>query len=142
MDDIQWVADRFEEHRARLRAVAYRMLGSVADAEGFRSILAWSPYQRIQDGTRYPAVLLTAGSRDPRVDPFHARKLAARLQAATASKFPVLLRVSDLGHGVGSGLDAVADEEADLFAFVMHELGVVWRAPRAPSRIPAPRPAG
>ena len=115
--------------------------GTVADPGELQALLAYSPYQHVADGTRYPAVLLTAGNRDPRVDAFHARKMAARLQAATGSRFPVLLRVSDLGHGIGSGLDEVAAEEGDVYAFILHELGVVWRPPRAPRPAVPTKPA-
>ncbi|HET6921762.1 MAG TPA: prolyl oligopeptidase family serine peptidase [Anaeromyxobacteraceae bacterium] len=69
---------------------------------------------------------------DPRAAAWHARKMAARLQAATASGRPVLLRVSDSGHGIGSPLDERIAETADLYAFFLHELGVHWKPPPAP----------
>src|SRR5690606_30759159 len=59
--------------------------GSAEDPEQFEWLYAYSPYHRVQDGVRYPAVLLTAGENDTRVHAMHARKMAARLQAATAS---------------------------------------------------------
>ena len=70
-------------------------------------------------------MLLTTGANDPRVDPYHSRKMTARLQAATASDRPILLRASaDVGHGMGSPLGAVIDEAADSYAFLLHELGM------------------
>ena len=102
--------------------------GTVKDPALFQALRAYSPYHRVKDGTRYPAVLLTAGNRDPRVDAWHARKMAARLQAATASGRPVLLRVSDSGHGMGSALDERIAETADRYAFFLHELSVPWKA--------------
>jgi prolyl oligopeptidase len=60
-------------------------------------------YQHVKDGTAYPAVLLITGANDPRVAPWELLKMTARLQAATSSKNPILLRVDyDAGHGIGS----------------------------------------
>ncbi|HEX3480730.1 MAG TPA: prolyl oligopeptidase family serine peptidase [Kofleriaceae bacterium] len=99
--------------------------GTVKDPALFRALYAYSPYHRVTDGVAYPAVLLTTGANDPRVDPYHSRKMTARLQAATSSDRPILLRASaDVGHGIGSPLGAVIDEAADSYAFVMHELGM------------------
>ena len=73
--------------------------GTVKDPDQFKALMAYSPYHHVKDGTRYPAVLLTSGANDPRVDPYHARKMTARLQAATGSGLEVLLRASgDTGH--------------------------------------------
>jgi len=105
--------------------------GTVKDPAQFRALHAYSPYHRVKDGTPYPAVLLTAGTRDPRVDAYHARKMAARLQAATSSRNPILLRVSDFGHGIGTALDERIGEIADVYAFLFEELGVRVRAPGA-----------
>lgn len=63
--------------------------GTVKQPEQFRAIYAHSPYHHIQDGTAYPAVFLLAGENDPRVSPANSRKMAARLQAATAFGLPV-----------------------------------------------------
>jgi prolyl oligopeptidase len=77
--------------------------GSVKDADGFKALQAMDAYQHVKDNTAYPAVLLIAGANDPRVDPWHLFKMAARLQAATSSKNPILLRIDyDAGHGMGS----------------------------------------
>jgi prolyl oligopeptidase len=75
------------------------------------------------DGTRYPAVLLTGGENDPRVDSWQAKKMAARLQAAGGGR-PVLLRISGFGHGMGTPLDERVAEYADVYAFLLTELGV------------------
>ena len=76
-------------------------------------------------GTAYPAVLLATAESDTRVDPMHARKMAARLQAATSSGRPVLLRLeSRAGHGAGKPLSKVLDELTDTWTFVFSELGV------------------
>jgi prolyl oligopeptidase len=77
--------------------------GSVKDADGFKALDAMDAYQHVKDGTAYPAVLLITGANDPRVDPWQLFKMTARLQAATSSKNPILLRIDyDAGHGMGS----------------------------------------
>ncbi len=77
--------------------------GSVKDPDGFKAVYAMDAYQHVKDGTAYPTVLLITGINDPRVDPVELFKMTARLQAATASKNPILLRVDpDAGHGIGS----------------------------------------
>lgn len=94
--------------------------GSIADPAGFRALKAIDSYQAVQDGVAYPAVLLTTGLTDSRVAPFHAAKMAARLQAASSSGKPVLLRVDfDSGHGMGTTRAQQDDEAADTFAFIL-----------------------
>jgi prolyl oligopeptidase len=100
-------------------------------AEEFAWLHAYSPYHRVHEGTCYPAVLLTAAEGDTRVDPLHARKMAAALQHASAceAERPVLLRQEHrAGHGVGKPLHKQADEAADVLTFVSWQLG----APAAP----------
>jgi prolyl oligopeptidase len=79
----------------------------------------------VRDGVAYPAVLLATAESDTRVDPMHARKMAARLQAATGADRPILLRLeSKAGHGAGKPLTKVIDELTDSWTFVFSELGV------------------
>ena len=100
-------------------------LGTVKDPALFRALYAYSPYHHVADGAAYPAILLTTGANDPRVDPYNSRKMTARLQAASSSGRPILLRASDdVGHGIGSPLGAVIEEAADSYAFLMSELGM------------------
>jgi len=101
--------------------------GTVADPELFRAMRAYSPYHNVEDGVAYPAVLLTAGEFDPRVDAYHAKKMTARLQAATSSSQPVLLRIESGGHGLGSPLDQQVSELADVYAFLFDRLGIGYR---------------
>ena len=103
--------------------------GTVTDPELFRVLHSYSPYHNVADALAYPAVLLTAGEFDPRVDPYHAKKLAARVQAATTSGEPVLLRMEAGGHGLTSSLDQRIDEKADMFAFVFDRLGIGYQVP-------------
>jgi prolyl oligopeptidase len=99
--------------------------GTVKDETQFNALRAYSPLHNVKDGTAYPAVLFMTGANDPRVDPYHSRKMTARLQAATASERPILLRASaDVGHGMGTPLGAEIEETSDLLAFFFHELGV------------------
>jgi prolyl oligopeptidase len=77
--------------------------GTVKDPDGFKYLYAEDAYQHVKNGTPYPTVMLITGANDPRVDPWQLFKMTARLQAATSSKNPVLLRVdTDAGHGIGS----------------------------------------
>ena len=99
--------------------------GTVKDEAQFRAMHAYSPFHNVKDGTAYPAILFTTGANDPRVDPYHSRKMVARLQAATTSDRPILLRASaDVGHGMGTPLAAEIEETADMLAFLFHELDV------------------
>jgi prolyl oligopeptidase len=99
--------------------------GSVTTEEGLRALLIIDAYLQVRDGTPYPAVLLTAGMNDPRVPAWQPAKLAARLQAATTSDRPVVLRVERHGgHGVGSTMDQENALLADELAFLLHALGL------------------
>src|SRR5256886_13224843 len=99
--------------------------GTVKDLEQFRALYAYSPFHRVVDGTKYPPVLLTSGDNDGRVNPWQSRKMAARLQAANKSDHPILLRTtSTAGHGIGTSLDERIDEEADVWAFLLEQVGI------------------
>jgi prolyl oligopeptidase len=103
--------------------------GSVKDAAQRDALAAYSPYQHVQPGVAYPATLFMTGANDPRVNPYHSRKMVARLQDATSSSAPILLRTSaNTGHGMGSPLHAIIEETIDIDAFLFHELGVTYRA--------------
>ena len=99
--------------------------GSVTDPKQFDALYAYSPYHHVKDGVAYPATLFLTGANDPRVAPYHSRKMVARLQAATSSDAPILLRTSaNTGHGQGSPLAAVIEEQTDIFTFLVRELGI------------------
>jgi prolyl oligopeptidase len=99
--------------------------GTIKDKAQFDALYAYSPYHHVKDGTAYPAVMLTAGANDGRVDPYNSLKMAARLQAATSSDRPVLLRINaEAGHGQGMPQDARIDQDADVYAFLMEQLGM------------------
>jgi prolyl oligopeptidase len=99
--------------------------GGLNDKEGFQNLLEISAYYHVKDGVQYPAVLVTTGMRDPRVVPWEPGKMAARLQAATGSKRPVLLRVDyQGGHGTIGGTKAQSEELlADQYSFLLWQFG-------------------
>ena len=101
--------------------------GSVKDAAQFKALYAYSPYHHVVDGTKYPAVLMETGDNDPRVNPAQSRKFTARLQAATGSKAPILLKTfADAGHGSSSSAD-LQQQVADLYTFLFQELGLIYK---------------
>lgn len=98
--------------------------GTVKDPDLFKALYAYSPFHNVTDGAAYPAVFFLTGANDPRVDPFHSRKMTARLQAATKGG-PVLLRASeDTGHGGGTPLEEEIEQHADVYSFLARELGL------------------
>ena len=98
--------------------------GTVTDEDGFKGLYAMSAYHHVDAGKPYPAVLLTTGVHDPRVDSWQMAKMTARLQASTSSGKPILLRVDyDAGHGIGSTKSQGIDETADEWAFVLWQVG-------------------
>ena len=102
--------------------------GTAEDAAQFKFLLEYSPYQHVRPGVHYPAVLLTAGEHDSRVHPMHARKMAALLQARTATdpaERPVLLWVDrEAGHGQGKPLNLRLRSVVDQRSFLMWQLGM------------------
>jgi prolyl oligopeptidase len=99
--------------------------GSTRTEDGFKALYAMSAYHHVKDRTAYPAVLIIAGINDPRVDPWESAKMTARLQAATSSGKPVLLRVDYRGgHGfVGATLQQRQEGRADSWSFLLWQLG-------------------
>jgi prolyl oligopeptidase len=92
-----------------------------ADAEFLR---AYSPYHAVRDGVAYPATFIETAESDGRVDPMHAKKFAARLQAATGGDAPILLYVEpNAGHGAGKPRDKIVAELTDRWSFIAWRLG-------------------
>jgi prolyl oligopeptidase len=99
--------------------------GTVQDREQFEALYSYSPYHNVIDGVSYPATLFLTGANDPRVDPMQSRKMTARLQAASTSDAPILLRTSaNAGHGGGSSLDERIEQTVDVLAFLFQYLGI------------------
>ena len=104
--------------------------GSVKTEAGFKALLAMSAYANIKPGTAYPAVLLTHGVNDPRVEVWQSTKTAARLMAATTSSKPVLMRLDfDAGHGIGNTKKQQFEERADMYAFLLWQMGAAGFQP-------------
>ena len=102
--------------------------GTVKNLDHFKALYDYSPYHHVKETAALPATLFLTGANDPRVDPFHSRKMTARLQSIAASKAPILLRTSsNTGHGGGTPLSAAIEEDVDVHAFLFHQLGIVYR---------------
>ena len=100
--------------------------GSAEDAAQFEWLYAYSPYHHVAPGTKYPATLFMTGESDTRVDPMHAKKMAALLQAEAANgpERPILLRIEPkAGHGMGKPLTKLIDELTDVYAFLNWQVG-------------------
>ncbi len=101
--------------------------GTVRNAAHFKAMFAVSPYHNVKDGQAYPAVIVTTGANDPRVDAWMPAKQAARLQKAVSANpgaKPVWLRVDyQAGHGMGSSVASQLDEQADVWSFFLWQFG-------------------
>jgi prolyl oligopeptidase len=103
--------------------------GSAEDPKQFDFLYAYSPYHHVKAGTEYPAVLFMAAESDSRVDPMHARKMAALMQAEAANgqsrERPILLRIENkAGHGQGKPITKLIEEGTDVYSFLFWQLGV------------------
>ena len=117
------VLDMVRYERFRVAQLYRTEYGSASDPEQFGWLHAYSPYHRVRDGVRYPDVLLTCGEEDGRVDPMHARKMVARLQAADPISRVLLRTEPRAGHGQGKPVAKMVPEEADVWAFLLAALG-------------------
>jgi prolyl oligopeptidase len=106
--------------------------GSVKNPEQFKALYAYSPYHYVKPGAKYPAILLTVGENDLRVDPWHSSKYAAALQAASTSGLPILLlSYANAGHGgIGSSENQEVVMLADGMSFMFDQLGMPFTAPK------------
>ncbi len=99
--------------------------GSSDDPEQFKYIYAYSPYHHVKPGTEYPAILMVTGDSDTRVDPLHARKMTAMLQADNSSKRPVLLHYdTKAGHSGGEPASKEVEDLTDELSFLFWQLGM------------------
>jgi prolyl oligopeptidase len=99
--------------------------GSPDNPEEFKALRAYSPYHNIRKGAEYPPTLITTADHDDRVVPAHSFKFAAALQAAQEGKAPVMIRIqTKAGHGGGLPLSMIIDEHADVWAFIVKNLGM------------------
>ena len=103
--------------------------GSADDPKQFQWLYAYSPYHHVKPGTEYPAILFMSAESDTRVDPMHAKKMAALMQAEAANgqsrERPILLRIeTKAGHGQGKPIAKQIDENTDVFSFLFWQLGI------------------
>lgn len=92
----------------------------------FQNLAGYSPYHNLQPGTKYPATMVTTADHDDRVVPAHSFKFAARLQACQAGSNPALIRIeTNAGHGAGKPTAKIIEEQADKWAFMLHNMGVI-----------------
>ena len=99
--------------------------GSVDDAQEFKALLAYSPYQNVKANVDYPATLIITGDHDDRVFPAHSFKFAAAMQHAHPQGNPILIRIETrAGHGQGKPTTTQIDEAADVYAFILNAMRV------------------
>ena len=91
----------------------------------FDFLYAYSPLHNLEKGTRYPSTMITTGDHDDRVVPAHSFKFAAKLQEYHSGDNPVLIRIeTDAGHGAGKPISKIIEEQADIWSFTLHEMGI------------------
>jgi prolyl oligopeptidase len=104
--------------------------GCADSSKQFPFLYKYSPYHNLKKGTSYPAVMITTADHDDRVVPAHSFKFAARLQEMHMGNNPVLIRIeSKAGHGAGKPISKTIEESADVWGFVMQNLGMKFIAP-------------
>jgi prolyl oligopeptidase len=119
------LTDMLRYHKFLLAKLWIPEYGSSEDAKQYAALAAYSPYHHVKDGVAYPATIVLTGVSDSRVDPLHARKFAARLQASTSSDRPILLRVEDkAGHGAGKPRSKQVEELTDIYVFLFGQLAL------------------
>jgi prolyl oligopeptidase len=102
--------------------------GNADTASQFPYLYKYSPYHNLKSGVSYPATLVTTGDHDDRVVPAHSFKFTSRLQEYNVGNNPVLIRVeTNAGHGAGKPTSKQLDETADIWSFVMHNLGMPFK---------------
>jgi prolyl oligopeptidase len=93
----------------------------------FEYLFRYSPLHNIQSGVDYPSILVTTSDHDDRVVPAHSFKFTAEMQAKSSSKNPVLIRIeTKAGHGSGKPISKRIEESADIWTFIMDQLGMEW----------------
>jgi len=117
--------DMVNYHTFGLANIWAEEYGSSEDPEQFAYLHAYSPYHNVKQGVAYPAFLVTGSENDARVDPLHARKMVAAMQAADPDGEPhVLLVRKASGHGGGTTITTQIEQNAEIRAFLMDQLGM------------------
>jgi prolyl oligopeptidase len=114
--------DMLRYHKFGLGTAWVPEYGDPGEESAFRVLHQYSPYHRVRAGVKYPALLMLSADSDDRVDPMHARKMTAALQAATAGEAPILLRIEpQAGHGGADLIKQAVEQLADCYAFAMSQ---------------------
>lgn len=123
--------DMLRYHNFQIARLWIPEYGSAEDAEQFQYLYQYSPYHRVHEGVKYPATLFMTAESDTRVDPMHAKKMAALMQyvswnhGGSDSERPILLRVDTrAGHGAGKPVAKLADDAVDFWTFIFWQLGI------------------
>ncbi len=117
--------DMVRYHRFSIARLWIPEYGSAENPVQFKWLIGYSPYHQVMVNTKYPATLLMTAASDSRVNPFHAWKMTAALQANTKGDGPILLRTEfNAGHGAGKPLSRKIKDQAERFTFLMNELGM------------------
>ncbi len=117
--------DMLRYHKFLIGALWISEYGSADDPEQFGYIHDYSPYHHVTEGAEYPAVFFHTAASDSRVDPLHARKMAALLQQANGSANPILLRIEfEAGHGAGKPIAKLVQAQAETWGFFAWQLGL------------------
>lgn len=119
--------DMLRYQRFQIAKLWIAEFGSSNDSSQFDWLYAYSPYHHVKPGTIYPAIFFMTADSDTRVDPMHAKKMTALLQAQAANgpDRPILLRVdTKAGHGIGKPIGKVVEEDLDIWSFLFWQLGV------------------
>jgi prolyl oligopeptidase len=122
---IVGVMDMLRFHKFTIGWAWVSDYGCADDPDEFKTLYAYSPYHNLKHGTKYPPTLVTTGDHDDRVVPGHSFKFAAHLQACQAGEAPTLIRIQTrAGHGAGKPTAILIEELADIYAFLVKNLGM------------------
>jgi prolyl oligopeptidase len=122
---IVGVMDMLRFHKFTIGWAWVSDYGSAEDPQEFKTLLAYSPYHNLKPGMKYPPTLATTGDHDDRVVPGHSFKFVARQQACQAGEAPVLIRIQTrAGHGAGKPTTLLIEEWADIYTFLVRNLGM------------------
>jgi prolyl oligopeptidase len=118
------VADMLRYHLFTVGRFWIPEYGSSEDPQQFAFLYRYSPYHNVKEGVAYPATLVTTADTDDRVAPGLAKKFAARLQSAAGGQRPILIRIeTKAGHGGGKPVSKQIDEQADVYRFLLWQVG-------------------
>ena len=117
--------DMVRYHRFKVAKLWVPEYGSSEDPKQFEYIYKYSPYHHVKKNGKYPAVMFVTGDSDTRVDPLHARKMTALVQANSGSKNPVMLHYdTKSGHAGGKPVSKTIEESTDMLAYLFSQLGI------------------